>query len=66
MAERNITPPPYATGMGEKDEKDPRILASPDTDVEVGEGVLEEKGQLRQGLHQRHIQMIVSRPQSCS
>lgn len=63
MAEGNVTPPPYATGMNEKDV---RVLNSPDTDIEVGETVLEEKGQLRQGLHQRHIQMIVSQSKSCS
>lgn len=60
MAERSVAPPPYVTGMGEKDEKALRVVTSPDTDVEIGRGLLEEKGQLKQGLHQRHIQMIVS------
>ncbi|RDI78029.1 hypothetical protein Vi05172_g12012 [Venturia inaequalis] len=58
MAERSVAPPPYVTGMGEKDEKALRVVTSPDTDVEIGRGLLEEKGQLKQGLHQRHIQMI--------
>jgi len=56
MSEKEITLPPYATGM---DEKDPQLM-SQDADTEVGEGTFEEKGQLKQGLHQRHIQMIVS------
>lgn len=50
--------------MGKKDEKESRVVTSPvtspDTDVEVGMAVVEEKEQLKQGLHQRHIQMIVS------
>lgn len=66
MAESNVTPASGVTGMREKDEKDFRSLTLPVTDVEVGDGVLEEKGQLRQGLHQRHIQMIVSQPKTCS
>lgn len=62
MSEKDISLPPYATDRGKKDEKDAHVLMHQDTDPEIAEGlILDEKGQLKQGLHQRHIQMIVGR-----